>query len=284
MGQGVASRLYLAVGYNSGVRALAKFLALLRIYIEDSLAYRASAFIWMLTDIIHCLVMPLVWLSAYNGKATIGGYNPGEMVTYYVLMAFVTNFIVSHLMWDLSWEIKEGVLSQWLLRPVPVGWMLFARNLSWRAMRMVMFLPMAALALWYYSRFTTLSPLYLGWEFWLSVLLGHLVSFWVAYALACLAFWLQEVQSVFSLYYVPMLLLSGWVAPIALMPEWLQTLASLMPFRYTTAVPTEIALGKLTGDLMWSQIGIQGLWVLIGMGLTAILWRAGLRQYTGVGM
>lgn len=284
MGRGVVARLYLAVRYNWGVRAITKFLALLRIYIEDSLAYRASAFIWMLTDVIHCMVMPLVWLSAYNGKAAIGGYHPGEMVTYYVLMAFVTNFIVSHLMWDLSWEIKEGVLSQWLLRPVPVGWMLFARNLSWRAMRMVLFLPMAALALWYYSRFTALSPLHLGWEFWLSVFLGHLVSFWVAYGLACLAFWLQEVQSVFSLYYVPMLLLSGWVAPIALMPAWLQTLASIMPFRYTTAVPTEIALGKLTGELMWSQIGIQALWVLIGMGLTAILWRAGLRQYAGVGM
>jgi ABC-2 type transport system permease protein len=198
-------------------RLLSKLIALLKIYIADSLAYRASAFIWMLTDVVHCLVMPLVWLSAYGGRETIAGYNPGEMVTYYVMIAFTTNFIVSHLMWDLSMEIKEGVLSQWLLRPVPVAWMLFARNISWRAMRMVLFVPVAILALWYYSRLTTLSPLYLGWEFWLSVLLGHLVSFWVAYALACLAFWLQETQSVFSLYYAPMLLLSGWVAPIALM-------------------------------------------------------------------
>lgn len=264
--------------------AIPKFLALMRIYIEESLAYRASAFIWMLTDVTHCLVMPLVWLSAYNGREAIAGYQPGEMVTYYVLMAFVTNFIVSHLMWDLSWEIKEGVLSQWLLRPVPVFWMLFARNLSWRAIRMVLFVPVAGVGLWYYSRLTTLSLFHLGWEFWLSTVLGHLVSFWVAYALACLAFWLQEVQSVFSLYYVPMLLLSGWVAPIALMPSWLQVVATVMPFRYTTAVPTEIALGKLQGGLLWAQIGVQCLWILLAMSMAWVLWRVGLRRYTGVGM
>ncbi len=266
------------------MRLLPKVIALLKIYIADSLAYRASAFIWMLTDVVHCLVMPLVWLSAYGGRETIGGFNPGEMVTYYVLIALTTNFIVSHLMWDLSYEIKEGVLSQWLLRPIPVLWMLFARNISWRAMRMVLFVPVAVLALWYYSRLTTLSPISLGWEFWLSVLLGHFVSFFVAYALACLAFWLQETQSVFSLYYVPMLLLSGWVAPLALMPGWLQALAVVMPFRYTTAVPVEIALGKLTGEMMWFQMGIQLLWVLLAWGAGVLLWRTGIRQYTGVGM
>ncbi|GIV08086.1 MAG: ABC transporter permease [Fimbriimonadales bacterium] len=263
---------------------IAKVFALLKIYIADSLAYRASAFIWMLTDVVHCLVMPLVWLSAYGGRAAIGGYSPGEMVTYYVMIAFTTNFIVSHIMWEMAMEIKEGVLSQWLLRPVPLVWRLVAQNLSWRAMRMVLFVPVAVLALWYYSRFTTLSPIDLGWQFWLSVLLGHLVSFFTAYALAALAFWLQETQSVFSLYYAPMLLLSGWVAPVALMPGWLQALAVVFPFRYTTAVPVEIAIGKLQGATMWIEIGLQALWVLIGAGAAHLLWRKGLRQYTGVGM
>lgn len=261
-----------------------KVIALLKIYIANSLAYRASAFIWMLTDVVHCLVMPLVWLSAYGGREAIAGYNPGEMVTYYVMIAFTTNFIASHIMWDLSWEIKEGILSQWLLRPVPIVWRLVAQNLSWRAMRMVLFVPVAGLALWYYSRFTTLTPLELGWHFWLSVLLGHLVSFFTAYALAALAFWLQETQSVFSLYYAPMLLLSGWVAPIALMPSWLQAAAMLFPFRYTTAVPVEIAIGKLQGEAMWMEMGLQAMWVLIGAGAAQLLWRKGLRQYTGVGM
>ncbi len=265
-------------------RLLLKIGALLRIYMEDSLAYRASAFIWMLTDVVQCLVMPLVWLSAYNGRAALGGYQPGEMVSYYVVMALVTNFIVSHLMWDLAWEIKEGVLSQWLLRPVPVFWMLFARNISWRLLRMVLFVPVALLAWLYYGQKVSLAPLDLGALFWLSVVLGHLVSFLMAFALACLAFWLQEAQSVFSLYYAPMLLLSGWVAPIGLMPGWLQALAVGLPFRYTTAVPVEIAIGKLTSEAAWLSLAGQIVWTGLAALLGAFLWRKGVRQYSGVGM
>jgi ABC-2 type transport system permease protein len=266
------------------LRLLPKVMALLRIYMEDSLAYRASAFIWMLTDVVQCLVMPLVWLSAYNGRAALGGYQPGEMVSYYVVMALVSNFITSHLMWDLAWEIKEGILSQWLLRPVPVFWMLFARNISWRLLRMVLFVPVALLAVLYYGRMVALSPLNLGVWFWVSVLLGHLVSFLMAFALACLAFWLQEAQSVFSLYYAPMLLLSGWVAPIGLMPGWLQGLAFVLPFRYTTAVPVEIAVGKLGGDALWLSLAGQLFWIGMASLLGWFLWRRGIRQYTGVGM
>ena len=265
-------------------QVLPKLVALLRIYMEDSLAYRASAFIWMLTDVVHCLVMPLVWLSAYNGREAIGGYQPGEMVSYYVVMALVSNFIVSHLMWDMAWEIKEGILSQWLLRPVPILWMLFARNISWRLLRMVLFVPVALLAWLYYGQMVKLGAVELGALFWLSVLLGHLVSFLIAFALACLAFWLQEVQSVFSLYYAPMLLLSGWVAPIGLMPDWLQAVAFVMPFRYTTAIPVEVAVGKLSGDALWLGIAGQLLWIGLASVLGAVLWRAGIRQYSGVGM
>jgi ABC-2 type transport system permease protein len=129
-----------------------------------------------------------------------------------------------------------------------------------------------------------LSPLNLGVWFWVSVLLGHLVSFLMAFALACLAFWLQEAQSVFSLYYAPMLLLSGWVAPIGLMPGWLQGLAFVLPFRYTTAVPVEIAVGKLGGDALWLSLAGQLFWIGMASLLGWFLWRRGIRQYTGVGM
>jgi ABC-2 type transport system permease protein len=94
----------------------------------------------------------------------------------------------------------------------------------------------------------------------------------------------QEAHSVFALYYVPMLLLSGWVAPISLTPPWIQALAMVMPFRYTTAVPVEIALGKLSGDAMFAQLLGQALWVAAAILLGVVLWRRGLRVYAGVGM
>jgi len=52
---------------------LRKVWAVFSIYFQDSLAYRGQAVIWILTDVVPALVMPLVWLSAYNGRSAIGG-------------------------------------------------------------------------------------------------------------------------------------------------------------------------------------------------------------------
>lgn len=261
-----------------------KVRALFVIYFQDSLAYRASGFLWILTDLVQCLIMPMVWLAAYNGRSELGGYHPAQMVMYYLMVALTSNFVVSHLMWDVAYEIKEGLLSQWLVRPFPFLWVLFVRNLSWRVVRTFLFLPMLGLCILYYRSYFDLSLLRLEGWWLLSLVLGHLVSFFSSFMLANLAFWLQETYSVFGLYYIPMLLLSGWVAPLGLTPGWLQWLAAVLPFRYTTAVPVEIALGKLTSDALGVAILGQFIWAGLGLALGWVLWRKGLHQYTGVGM
>ncbi|MGL1465783.1 hypothetical protein ACSTI9_00195, partial [Vibrio parahaemolyticus] len=59
---------------------------------------------------------------------------------------------------------------------------------------------------------------YIGWEFWVSLILGHFVSFTFVIAFAMIALYVQEAQAIFELYYVPMLFLSGQLFPIAVLP------------------------------------------------------------------
>lgn len=266
------------------ISELRKLRALIAICFEESIAYRASAFIWLLTDTVQVLLMPLVWLSAYNGREALGGFLPSQIVMYYLLMAMVSSFVTSHLMWDIAQDIKEGMLSQWLLRPVSVVSLFCARNLAWRLMRTGLLIPVLGLCALYYRAHFNLGDLHLNGWFWLSVLLGHLVSFAIGLALSNIAFWVQEVQSVFGLYYFPMLLFSGWVAPLSLMPGWAQLIADFLPFRYSIAVPVEIGLGQLTGDLMLRSILMQVFWLGLGSLLALALWKRGLRVYSGVGM
>jgi len=258
--------------------------ALMAIYVQESLAYRASMFIWMLVDTVQCVVMPLVWLNAYNGRADIGGYVPGEMGLYYLMMAVVSSFVTCHLMWDFAMDVKEGILSQWLLRPVNVVAWLLVRNSAWRIFRMIMFLPVFALCAFYYREHIDWSMLHLTGWFILSVILGNLVSFTIGMAMSNIAFWVQEVQSVFGLYYLPLMLFSGYVIPQSLAYGWMQVVAAVLPFRYTIGVPVEIALGKLSGDAMLFSIGMQLFWLVAGSLIGYALWKRGLRQYSGVGM
>ncbi len=264
---------------------LRKWQALFSIYFQDGIAYRASGLIWIMTDVVVAVTMPLVWAKANQATGgAIGGFTSSDFVLYYLCMLLISCFVTSHIMWDLSVEIKEGDFSVQLVRPISHYQATFMRNLSWRLIRPSLFLPFFLLLLFAYRSYLGNAHVFLGWEFWLSVLLGHLVSFNFAYMMAMLALFTQEAQAIFELYYIPLLFLSGQLFPIAVLPDWARHLAYAFPFYFTTGVPTEILVGRVSAQAAHGLLLGQLAWVFGAYLLGKVLWKKGLKQYTAVGM
>jgi len=262
---------------------LRKWRAVFSIYFQDGIAYRASGLIWVTIDLATAVTMPLVWAAA-SKNGPIGGFSSSDFILYYLCMLFLGSFVMSHIMWELAMEIKEGQFSTMLLRPMSFYQLNFFRNLSWRVIRPILFAPFFVLLLFAYRGFLTHAEIHLGWEFWASVAMGHLVSFTFVMMMAMLALFTQEVSSIFELYYIPMLFLSGQLFPIAMLPTWGAKLAKLFPFYFMTGAPTEILIGRITGPAIYQVLGTQALWVAICYVLSKVLWKTGLKHYTGVGM
>ena len=53
-----------------------------------------------------------------------------------------------------------------------------------------------------------------------------------------------------------------------------------LPFYSTLGAPIDIALGKVD---VWRTIGVQLAWMVVLLGVTAQMWRAGIRRYGAVG-
>lgn len=261
-----------------------KWWALFSIYAQEGFAYRANGVIWILTDTIPAMIMPLVFIASAKTGGTVGGFTSQQFVLYYLVMLLVTNFITCHLMWELAMEIKEGVFTTNLLRPVSYFQVCFIRNLTWRLLRMMYFIPIFALLIWLYSGHLGGAKVYGGIEAIASVILGHMVSFSLAYMLTMFALMLQETRSVFELYYFPMLFLSGQLFPIYLMPSWIVSVSKALPFYYTTAFPVDIIIGKASGAAAHQGLMLQAVWIGVHLVAARFLWRAGLKHYTAVGM
>lgn len=262
---------------------LRKWRAVFSIYFQDGLAYRASGIIWIMTDVTTAVTMPLVWARA-GGAGLIAGFRTSDFVLYYLCMLLLGSFVTSHIMWDLAMEIKEGQFSSALLRPISFFQVSYLRNLSWRVIRLSLFAPFFLLLVWMYRGLLGDATLNFGWTFWTSLILGHFVSFTVVMAMAMLALYTQEVYSIFELYYIPMLFLSGQIFPISVLPAWATTLARFFPFYFTIGAPTEILIGRVSGDAALRTIGIQAVWIVVAYVAGKLLWRRGLRHYSGVGM
>lgn len=256
-----------------------------KIWFQDSIAYAVNGIIWVLTDVVFAISMPLIWIAA--AKTTggeIAGYPISQMVLYYLGMTFFAIIINSHMMWEIAGEIREGLFSVTLTRPYSYYRYTFLRGLAWRTFRPVIFLPFLTLLCLLFWAYLSQAHAQVNAALFISVALGHVLSFVTVMALSPLALFTQEAVSLFELYYAPMMLFSGQLFPISALPAWAQDIAHGLPFYYTTGVPSEIFADRLHGHQAWMAVLGQAVWIAIFYPLGVFLWKAGLKQYDGVGL
>ena len=118
-----------------------------------------------------------------------------------------------------------------------------------------------------------------------------LVAIWGAYLLrtavqetiGMLNFWTTRGAAVFDLYMASELLLSGRLVPLKLMPEWVQTLANFLPFKWTFGFPIESLVGNLSTRDLLLGLCAQALWIGIGLVLFKVAWSSAIKRFVSVG-
>ena len=263
-----------------------KWTRLYGVFFSDALAYKANAFIWLMTDAVPAFIMPLIWLSSFNGRSSIHGYTPSSMVIYYIAVLFLSSAVDSHVMWDMAADVKSGKFNTSLVRPYSYLLYCGASNLSWRLMRTFMFVPLFAANLWAFHRWVhfTAAEYDFGWRFWLAIALGHILSFSISYALGLVALWVIETQSLYHFYYLPLVILNGQIAPLSFFPPALRHVALFLPFNYTLGFPEQIFVRSIDSRLVELGFAVQIAWTLAAFGCALLLWRGGLRRYTAYGI
>ena len=97
------------------------------------------------------------------------------------------------------------------------------------------------------------------------------------------AFWTTRINAINQTYHIILLFMSGQFAPLSLLPEPLQWLAAILPFRWLIAFPVELILGHLTPGEALTGLGMQLLWLGIIWVSLILVWRAGVKHYSAVG-
>lgn len=267
-----------------GAAFFRKLTALFQTYVSECFAYPATSVIWILADTVTALILPAVWLAAAGPSGQVAGFSGREMVTYYLVTMTLAQFVTCHLMWDISFDIREGFFSAQIVRPFSFLAHCVARNLAWRVSKLVLFLPIGGLFYLIYLGNSAPSPLQFSGAFFVALILGHTLSFLAAYTLALVALWTVEFQSILEIYYVPEQVLSGRVLPLAALPAWALVGGDFLYFRYTVAFPAEILMGRTTPEFLLRGFATQGIWLLVLLVAAHVTLKAGMRKYTGHGM
>jgi ABC-2 type transport system permease protein len=253
-----------------------------KIAIAEQIQYRVANYMYMLGMVAEPVIYLVVWQTvAEQQGGSVAGITAGQFAAYYIVWTLVRNINIVFTPYGWEERIREGRLSAQLLRPLfpiveDLGFFL-----GWKPVVVLLWLPIAFFLALVFHPVLNPTPLAVV-VFAVSLLGAYLIRSLNQSSLGLITFWTTRVGPVFQLYIAAELLLSGRLVPMALMPEWVQGIANVLPFQWTFGFPIEALVGNLsTGELL-SGLAMQLLWIVIGAILVRIVWHFAIRRYSAV--
>lgn len=260
------------------------FLAMLRLNMQVTLAYRGNFVIMQLTALIIPVTSLLVWQAVLASGASLP-VSSRYLTAYFLLVALVEMLTSSWIGSFLAQSIRDGGLNHWLVRPTSTHMNSITNNLGEKLIKLLIMAPVIAAmivlvaAVGGESTALPCDPVrWLG--FAAAVIIGGTIRFTLDVLIGSLAFWIEDVSGILRVTAVVVPVLAGAVVPLSLVPTDWRAVADLQPFQYILSFPLTVLLNNSTPYAGFAgQLG----WLVVFGGAAVVCWRAGLRSYAGTG-
>jgi ABC-2 type transport system permease protein len=266
--------------------ALHKYRHVFLVGLQSNIVYRWNFAARGFFSLFHLTVVFLLWGAAFASRSDIGGYSLAQTLTYFVVL-LVLQFLIGAFNEDyqISEEIRNGLINQFLLKPVNYFGYRFTIFTSARLVSGTLIL-LPLLVAWPFIGDQLTFP-HEWWRLALglpALVLSALIQFCIAYCFGLLTFWFLEIQGFVILSMAIETVLGGQMFPLDLMPASIYRVAQWLPFCYQAYFPAAIFTGRINDPAEALRgLGIELFWVVALFVLTQLLWRRGLRRHTAVG-
>ncbi|HWQ12724.1 MAG TPA: ABC-2 family transporter protein [Roseiflexaceae bacterium] len=240
-------------------------------------AYRSAYIAGLLTNAFFGAVLSFVYLAVYQASGPVAGFSVHEAVSYVWVTQSLISIGAGWFSWELAETIRSGDVVADMYRPWSFYGYWLSRSLGERAFNLLVrgALTYVIGVLYFGAYVPSMGELA---AFVLAVSLAMLVSFALGFTLNLVAFWLLDYTGVAIIASIVMQLFSGFLLPLAFLPDPLRRAAELLPFRAVTSVPAQVFLGKLAGAELAGALLLQVFWVLATAGIAALVLRLAVRK------
>lgn len=259
------------------LRTLCTFVA---VSYAEMMEYRAEIVLWVLSSIMPFVMMG-VWMKASAGAPQRLGLGPTEFARYFLCVFLIRQVTLVWVIYDVEHHVVQGTLSPRLLQPIDPFWRFFCDHVGERLARLPLLVLLTALFFLLYPASFWIPDLRSALLAAVCLLAAFVLRFVMQYAFAMVAFWSERASAIEDLWFFMYLFLSGYLAPLPLFPERVRQLAEWTPFPYLIYMPAQLLMGRPAEVLR--GLGVSALWAAAFYVIYRVLWRAGLRRYSGMG-
>src|SRR5438067_10971490 len=211
-----------------------KYWHVINIGIQNTLVYRVNFLFRAVFGLIPLTATIFLWRTIYAGKeagAEVAGYSLSQMTSYYLIVTSVDALTaVNEDDWQIAADIKDGNISQFLLKPIDyLSYRLCLFGAGRLMYTAVAFLPVTLFIV--YQRNVFVLPANsstVGW-FIVSLVLTGLLQFFSSYAMALLAFWVLEVSTFIFILFAFEYIAGGHLFPLDILPPTIERVLHYTP-------------------------------------------------------
>jgi ABC-2 type transport system permease protein len=253
------------------IRSSAKYTAIFRTQLLDSLAYPADLFSRSISMGLFMWVFLNLWRVTYTatGSSEIAGLSLRETMWYLMIteMVILSKPRMSN---NIATAVKDGSIAYLLNKPY--NFILYQASVALgdSVFRMVANALMGGAVIWL---MVGPPPGFFSWPGTiLAIILAWFIDFCINALLGLLAFLTEDISAFMWIYQKMILVLGGVLIPLDFFPDWLKNISLSLPFAYTTYAPARLFIDPSL-DTFVSMIVRQGAWLVVLAGLLAYLYR-----------
>lgn len=260
------------------------FLRVIANSIKETAAYRVNHVLSFLVILLPLIFASMLWTAVFaGGTSMMNGYSKSTIITYYVLCILLFDVLYPGLNYSVSADIRDGKLSNLLIKPVSYLTYNFAMKVGLNLVYLLSSLLLACIFVLLFIKSFYFPPAARYLPFLLAVLLAFMLSYLISFSLSLTAFWTEETTWLQTLIDILVPFTTGALIPLAFFPKTLVTVIYLTPFPYIINFPLDVYLGNKSGGPLLHGFLMQALWLGALYFVQAGLWRHGLRRYQACG-
>lgn len=262
-----------------------KYFWAFRLSLARQLAYRFNFLLGRLRNIMVLLILYYLWTALAQKTGRFAGYSREELMTYIFGVMILRAIVFGSQSRHIAKEINEGNFTNYLVKPLNHFLFFYFRELAERGLLLlstmieILIVGTILKIQWILQLDSRIIIFAIA-----SVILAHFLYYIISYALSLIAFWSREAMGPRFLFEWILEFASGAYFPLTIVSGMMFSIFHSLPFIHLIFTPMSIYLGKLNQQEMLGAIILPVLWIAVAGIVARLLFKRGLKRYSGEGM
>lgn len=248
-------------------------------YLEGAV-YRWHFIFTFLTNLVFIVVVHFLWRSIYTDVTTLGNMSFNQVFAYMVLAGSTFILYKNYVDWELSYVIRQGIITNYLVKPLDVQLYMLFRSAGGVVFNLLLVtLPSVLVLLFVFN-----AKLAGGWALLfgpISMVMAYLLTFIIDYTVGLTGFYTESIWGIATVKEMVVLVFSGALIPLNFFPEGMREVLYYLPFQAIYNVPLTIMTdGTLQLKELFSMLGIQVFWVAVLVVVSRLFYSQAVKVLT----